>query len=265
MGRAARASALAVLSLLLVATGGGARAPAAGALAYAAVGDSYSSGTGSGGEDGTACRRSANSYAAVFAKTSSGRYTLTDFAACTGATIASLEQSQLAALGPAGLVTVTIGGNDARFGEIVTHCLWPGAGCRKDYPDEDQRIDSLAGPLHRVYGEIVAAAPAAQLLVLTYPQILRPRGTCQSTWTLTPDDVDWFRSEYARMNAVIRRAAQGVPRTQVVDVENAFAGHELCTAQEWAFGGRWNDPYSSFHPNPLGHASIASFLRAATG
>lgn len=265
MGRVARASALIGLSLLLVVTGGRAPVAAAGGLAYAALGDSYSSGTGSGGEDGTDCRRSANGYPPVYARSSGGRFVLTDFAACTGATIGTVEQSQLAALAPAQLVTLTAGGNDARFGEIVIHCLWPGDACRTDYPDEDQRIDSLAGPLHRLYGEVAAAAPSAQLLVLTYPQILRPGGTCQSTWTLTRDDVDWFRSEYARMNAVIRRAAQGVPRTQVVDVENAFAGHELCTAQEWAFGGRFNDPYSSFHPNPLGHASMASFLRAATG
>jgi hypothetical protein len=200
----------------------------------------------------------------VFARNSGGRFALTDYAACTGATIGSVEQSQLSALAPAQLVSLTVGGNDARFGEIVTHCLWPGGGCRGDYPDEDQRIDSLAGPLHRLYGEVAAAAPAAQLMVVDYPQILRQDGTCESTWTLTREDVDWFRTEYARMNAVIRRAAAGVPRTQVVDVENAFAGHELCTAQEWAFGGRWRDPYSSFHPNALGHASVASFLRAAT-
>jgi hypothetical protein len=265
MGRVRRAIALVALPLLLVATGGRVPAAAAGGLAYAALGDSYVSGTGSGSEDGTNCRRSANSYAPVFARSSGGRFTLTDFAACTGATIGSVEQSQLAALAPAQLVSLTVGGNDARFGEIVIHCLQPGSGCRTDYPDEDQRIDSLAGPLHRLYGEVVAAAPGAQLLVVTYPQILRSGGTCASTWTLTREDVDWFRAEWSRMNAVIRHAAEGVPRTQVVDVETAFAGHELCTAQEWAYGGRWRDPYSSFHPNALGHASVASFLRAATG
>jgi hypothetical protein len=164
---------------------------------------------------------------------------------------------------PTRLVTVTVGGNDARFGEIIVDCLWPGNGCRSDFPDEDHRIDSLAGPLHRLYGEIVTAAPGADLLVVTYPQIFRQDGTCQSTWSFSRADVDWFRTEYARMNAVIRQAALGVPRTRVLDVENALSGHELCTPQEWAFGGRWRDPYSSFHPNALGHASMASFLRAA--
>ena len=74
--------------------------------------------------------------------------------------------------------------------------------------------------------------------------------------------MDWFRSEYTHMNAVIRQAAQGVPRTRVLDVEGALAGHELCTPQEWAFGGRWRDPYTSFHPNALGHAAMAARLRA---
>jgi hypothetical protein len=265
MSRAARAGAAVALSLLLLATATGTpAAAAAGGLAYFALGDSYVSGNGAGNEDGSSCRRSANAYAPQFAR-ASGRYALTGFPACSGATIGSVEQSQLGGLAPARLVSVTIGGNDARFGEIVIDCLTPGSGCRSDYPDEDQRIDALAGPLHRLYGEIVAAAPTADLLVVTYPQILRQDGTCQSTWTLSREDVDWFRSEYAHMDAVVRQAAEGVPRTRVVDVEGAFSGHELCTPQEWAFGGSWRDPYRSFHPNALGHTAVAAALRAATG
>jgi lysophospholipase L1-like esterase len=263
MGRVVSTFAAIALVGLLLASGLPARAAAPAPLPYAALGDSYVSGNGSGSEDGTTCRRSANAYPGVFARSSGNRFALADFAACSGATIAAVEQSQLSGLGPMRLVSVTIGGNDARFRDIVVDCLSPWRDCRSDYPDEDQRIDSLEGPLHRLYGEIVAAAPSAQLLVVTYPQIVRQDGTCESTWTLTREDVDWFRTEYAHMNAVIRRAAAGVDRTRVVDVENAFAGHELCTPQEWAFGGRWRDPYSSFHPNALGHASEASFLRSA--
>ncbi|HEX6493827.1 MAG TPA: SGNH/GDSL hydrolase family protein [Candidatus Dormibacteraeota bacterium] len=264
MGRVAPAFAAITLGIVIVTSALPARAAAPAPLPYAALGDSYASGNGSGNEDGTSCRRSANAYSGVFARGSGNRFALADFAACSGANIAAVERSQLGGLGPMRLVSVTVGGNDARFGEIVVDCLSPWRGCRSDYPDEDQRIDSLEGPLHRLYGEIVAAAPGAQLLVLTYPQIVRQDTTCESTWTLTREDVDWFRTEYSHMNAVIRRAAAGVERTRVVDVENAFAGHELCTPQEWAFGGRWRDPYTSFHPNALGHASEASFLRAAT-
>jgi hypothetical protein len=265
MNRAARAGAVAALSLLLLTTATGAPAAAAvGGLAYFALGDSYVSGNGSGNEDGSSCRRSAKAYPPQFAH-ASGRYALTGFAACSGATIGSVEQSQMSGLGPARLVSVTVGGNDARFGEIIIHCLTPGSGCRSDYPDEDQRIDALAGPLHKLYGEIVAAAPSGELLVVTYPQILRQDGTCESTWTLSREDVDWFRSEYAHMNAVVRRAAEGVPRARVVDVEDALSGHELCTPEEWAFGGRWRDPYSSFHPNALGHTAVAAALRAEAG
>jgi hypothetical protein len=265
MSWAGRAVVVVALTLPLLA--GGVRAPAAtatGGLPYAALGDSYATGSGTGSEDGTDCRRSANAYPGRFGH-GGGRYTLTDFAACTGATIGSVEQSQLGGLAPARLVSVTVGGNDARFGEIVVDCLWPGSACRGDFPDEDQRIDSLAGPLRRLYGEIVSAAPNATLLVVTYPQIFRQDTTCDQTWTLTREDVDWFRTEYAHMDAVIRRAAAGVPRTRVVDVEGAFAGHELCTAQAWAFGGRWRDPYTSFHPDALGHTAVAAALRTAAG
>ncbi|MGH7747222.1 MAG: GDSL-type esterase/lipase family protein, partial [Candidatus Dormibacteria bacterium] len=133
MGRTARVSAVVALSLLLLGTAARAPVAAAGGLAYAALGDSYVSGNGSGSEDGTDCRRSANAYPAQFAK-ASGHFALTDFAACTGATISSVERSQLGGIGPARLVSVTVGGNDARFGEIIIDCLWPRSGCRSDYP-----------------------------------------------------------------------------------------------------------------------------------
>jgi hypothetical protein len=263
----ARAPGIVALALATLALAVAPRLPAAaaGSLAYAALGDSYSAGIGSGAEDGTACRRSANAYPALLSAASS-RYALTDFAACSGATIPGVVQQQLGSIAPARLVTITVGGNDAGFGEIVVDCLRPGSRCRGDFPDEDRRIDSLAGPLHDLYLRIVATAPGATLDVLTYPQIFRAQGgTCAATWTFTPADVAWFRAEYARMNAAVRRAAAGVPRTRVVDVESAFAGHEVCSAQPWAYGGRLRDPYSSFHPNVLGHAALAALLRDVTG
>jgi GDSL-like Lipase/Acylhydrolase family len=261
----ARAAGIAVLALLVLVTVARVPAAAAGSLPYAGLGDSYSSGIGSGTEDGTTCRRSANAYPPVLSRTS-GRYLLTDFAACSGATIDSVTQTQLGAIAPARLVTVTVGGNDAGFSDIIVDCLRPGSGCRSDFPDEDQRIDSLAGPLHALYLRIVATAPGAALDVLTYPQIFGVQpSTCGATWTFTPDDVAWFRSEYAHMNAVIRQAVVGVARTRVVDVEGTFAGHEVCTVQPWANGGSFQDPDASFHPNALGHAALAAALRRVTG
>lgn len=265
----ARPSSLAALAvaLLAVALAVAPRLPvaAAGTLPYAALGDSYSAGIGAGAEDGTQCRRSASAYPPVLSA-ASRRYVLTDFAACSGAMIADVSSVQLAGIAAARLVTITIGGNDAGFGPIIIDCLRPGSGCRRDFPDEDRRIDALAGPLHDLYQRIVAAAPGADLDVLTYPQIFRAQqATCPSTLDFTPDDVAWFRSEYTHMNAVVRRAAAGVPRTRVVDVETAFAGHEVCTPQPWAYGGRFSDPYSSFHPNAPGHAALAAVLREVTG
>jgi len=252
------------LLLLLLGAAGRLSAAAAGPLGYAGLGDSYSAGIGSGAEDGSSCRRSANAYPPRFAQASHA-YTLTDFAACSGATISDVQRLQLGAIGPMSLVTITVGGNDARFGDIIVDCLRPGSGCRRDFPDEDARIDSLQGPLHALYVQIVTAAADARQLVLTYPQIFRPHGVCRSTWSFTAEDVDWFRSEYGHMNRVIRAAAQGVARTRVLDVEAAFAGHEVCTEQPWANGGSWRDPYSSFHPNALGHAALATALGAAAG
>jgi lysophospholipase L1-like esterase len=264
MGGGGRRAAITAVALLVLVAGTRLPAAAAGESGYAALGDSYSAGIGTGGEDGSDCRRSANAYPPRFSQ-ASHRYVLTDFAACTGATISDVQRLQLGSIAPAGLVSITVGGNDARFGEIIVDCLRPGSGCRRDYPDEDARIDSLEAPLHALYTQIVTTAASAGLEVLTYPQIFRDGGVCRSTWSFTADDVAWFRSEYSHMNRVIRAAADGVPRLHVLDVENAFAGHEVCTAQPWANGGSWRDPYSSFHPNILGHAALAAALGADAG
>jgi lysophospholipase L1-like esterase len=265
----ARVAATAALALTVVAFGakGATPATAAGRLYYAALGDSYSAGIGAGNEDGSACRRSGNAYPPQYGQISS-RYHLTVFVACSGAVIADVQRGQIPAIAQerASLLTVTIGGNDARFQDIILDCERPRSGCYRDFPDEDRRIDGLVGPLHNLYTQIVNTVTSANLYVLTYPQIFRPGGTCDgTTGFFTADDIAWFRAEYSHMNRVIKQAAVGVARTHIADDENAFAGHEVCTARPWANGNNPGDPYSSFHPKLSGHAAMAATLRRVIG
>ena len=100
--------------------------PGAGAaVPYAALGDSYSSGVGAGAYlGGSDCRRSANAYPARVASRLGARLT---FAACSGARVSDVV-GQLGRVGAeTRYVTVSAGGNDAGFADVLLECAkpWP--------------------------------------------------------------------------------------------------------------------------------------------
>ena len=101
-------------------------APAAGAASpYVALGDSYSSGTGTRTylNDGTTCQRSVYAYPSLIA--GSKGYAL-NFRACSGATTANVSAYQLSALDAGtAYVSITVGGNDAGFSSVITECAKP--------------------------------------------------------------------------------------------------------------------------------------------
>ena len=107
--RAAGPAALVAATALVVSA-----APAsAAAPSYVALGDSYSSGTGTRTylADGTSCLRSVYAYPSLIA--SAKGYAL-NFRACSGAKIADVTNTQLSALTTGTTyVTISVGGNDA--------------------------------------------------------------------------------------------------------------------------------------------------------
>src|SRR5882757_4747164 len=92
--------------------------------AYVALGDSYSSGNGAGNyiSDGTECHRSNSAYAPLYAtQHSPSSFT---FAAGSGATATDVINGQLGALNAStGLVTITVGGTDSGYTDVITTCL----------------------------------------------------------------------------------------------------------------------------------------------
>ncbi len=99
-------------------------ASAATAIEYAALGDSYSSGVGTGDyySNSGSCDRSPESYAALWdAAHSVSNF---DFAACSGAKTTDVLNSQLGGLSAStNLITMNIGGNDAGFSSVMTTCV----------------------------------------------------------------------------------------------------------------------------------------------
>jgi hypothetical protein len=153
-------------------------APAPVAPEYVALGDSYASGAGAGSYVDGSCRRSSNAYPALRGKD----FPSFRFVACSGATTKSLK-SQFKALTPATtLVTITIGGNDLGFVDVMTTCTLNGdRSCEKRVGKARAFArDQLPARLDATYATIKDAAPSAELVVLGYPRLFTPNDRCRT-------------------------------------------------------------------------------------
>jgi len=241
-----------------------------------AMGDSYSSGQGdppftNDSVDG--CNRSVEGYPENLVNTDSTIYRgKLAFVACSGATTTDVvegrngEPPQTDWLSSATqLVTITIGGNDVGFGPILQACA-QGTGCGpSSYPTLDEQIQAMQPKLRGLYTYVAAHAPNARLIVLTYPQIFPADPTfCSSAvvGAMSSGSILWARQEWHNFDVVVAQAALGLPGVQVLDEENAFAGHSACDGTPYANGIIWSAINNSFHPNWRGDQQTASDLEA---
>jgi lysophospholipase L1-like esterase len=220
---------------------------------YVALGDSYSSGLGTGGYDSGSgiCLRSPRSYAPLWAAAHAvARFT---FSACGGATTTDVLNLQLGGLGAATtLVTLTVGGNDAGFAEVVTTCIvGTDGGCRLAVGSATWYIrNRLPDKLVRVYAAVRARAPGARLVVLGYPRLFELTASCQVFGLDLAKRTALNGAADAMADVVAPRvaAAGGI----YVDMRAVFAGHGICGSSPWINPTTW-PVTDSYHPTADGH------------
>ncbi|HEY1133455.1 MAG TPA: SGNH/GDSL hydrolase family protein [Nocardioides sp.] len=221
---------------------------------YVALGDSYSSGTGTRSyiEDGTECLRSTSAFPSLLAAANS--YAL-DFRACSGAVVADVQANQLAALtADTDLVTLTIGGNDADFTGVITECALPfwAADCDAAIDEAQAFIaGTLPSRLSGLYGQIRSAAPNAQVVVAGYPRLFMGEDCDALTW-ISPEEQARLNTTADQLNARTSAAASSAGFS-FVNPTSAFTGHAVCDEPEW-INGLSNPIVESYHPNVAGHA-----------
>lgn len=256
-------TALAVL--LAIACIAAMRASAAAADAYVALGDSYSSGLGTRRYVDAGCRRSAVAFPVLVAAVRPGT-TLTSVA-CAGATVADVLDTQVAALGPAtGLVTVTIGGNDAGFTSVLVRCALPAWVARCSPPVTKARRfirATLPGRLDRLYAEIRRRAPSAIVVVAGYPRLFNGIDCGPATFFSRSDQR--LLDGTADLLRDVLRSRAAAAGFRFADVVPPFRGHAVCDRPEW-LNGLTRPIRESFHPNAAGHADgyAPAVLAAAT-
>ena len=220
---------------------------------YVALGDSYSSGTGTRTylNDGTTCQRSVYAYPSLLAAAKG--YAL-NFRACSGAKVADVSALQLSALSSStSYVTVSVGGNDAGFTSVLTACAqpWWAADCDAAIDRAEDRVRStLPGALASLYAAIRSRAPSATVVVVGYPRIFNGDDCNALTW--------FSRAEMTRLNAAsdlldaTTATAAAAAGFSFADPRSRFTGHAVCDSPEWV-NGLSSPTTESYHPKVVGH------------
>ena len=230
---------------------------APGTYTYDALGDSFAAGAGveAGG-------------AYPFVLDGRMRIALDDFAAVPGAKVTTMTP-QLGAL-DAGtdLVTVSVGGNDIGWGNVVTACLAGGEQvCAAAVGQASAAITAvLPGLLDGAYAQVSAAAPGAHVVVTGYPRLFSPEYGAY-TVPLTPTfaleasvaEQQLMNDTADLLNATIHRVAEQ-HGFQFVDVTQRFEGHGVNSPEAYLFGTL--DPVP-FHPTADGQHEYGVALRSA--
>ncbi|WP_329458565.1 SGNH/GDSL hydrolase family protein [Streptomyces sp. NBC_01497] len=263
----ALASALAAgLALTLTGAAAAQAAPAAG-TDYVALGDSYSSGVGSGDYDSASgsCDRSPHAYPALWAAAHAPA-TFTSLA-CSGALTGDVTGKQLTPLTSAtDLVSITVGGNDAGFSDVMTTCVLKSqATCLSGIATANAFVDNtLPGRLDTVYADIRAKAPNAHVVVVGYPRFYELNGSC--VVGLSEAERSAINSAADHLNSVTAKRAADHGFT-FADVTQAFTGHEICSSgTAWLHSVNLLDLGESYHPTAAGQSGgyLPVFTAAAS-
>lgn len=255
--RPARMAALVSAVFVLVAPG------TASADQYVALGDSFSSGVGTGSYTlSSSCRRSVFAYPWLVSQQRPG--TAITFVACSGATTSDLMATQIGSVtGTTNIVTVTIGGNDIGFADLIVQCTF--ADCSSALDTTRSTLGAtLSTRLDTVYTAIKSRAPAAIAVVLGYPRIFSSSG-CLGTLGISATE----RAKANQLSDALdlltsqRAAAAGMTYKSAIA---AFTGHSVCSLSPWLNGLNVFNPVESYHPNRNGNsAGYAPLVRAVIG
>ena len=163
------------------------------------------------------------------------------------------------------LVTVSIGANNGGlYARIATVCRKMRKTCRL----HDQR-DTLGAIVDRLRPELVSTleqveelAPDARVLLISYPRLLPPRGTCERLPRMRSQDRATFRTINLRLRDEMRAAAEETG-VEFIDFYRASLGHDVCSRHPWIQGRVGNARRgAALHPLPSGQAAVAATPRS---
>lgn len=266
-----------VITGLLVLVYQGKRTPV-GNPQYVAMGSSFAAGIGLGKRavgSPIACMRTTNGYPQQVARLLN--MPIVDVS-CSAATTRHVlyggqyfQRAQLAALKPTTkLITITSGGNDVHYvGDLSllaasnAHTLsgWLIRRLWKGPKRSDQRhYSKVRQDLVSFVNEARRRAPRALVVIVTYPTILPPDGTCAGL-NINAEYADAIREVGSRLAQATREAAKESGAV-LVDMKRISVDHHACSADPWVNGWIAADG-ARFHPTTPGARATAQAIVAA--
>lgn len=190
-----------------------------------------------------------------------------------------INQSDFVARYRPKVITISVGGNDMGFSDVLLQCIEPGT-CYSTYEDRLELVHQIN---NRVFPRLVqtyqklmdAGSPDMRIYVVGYPQIALPNGDCAVNVQLNSDELMFAQQLISYLDRVIQAAASRVGAFYV-DAQDALYGHKLCEAgpgsvamngltagndRPWSFGPIGAETY---HPNDLGHQLLENKVLTAT-
>ncbi|MFA5004437.1 MAG: GDSL-type esterase/lipase family protein [Candidatus Saccharimonadales bacterium] len=199
-----------------------------------------------------------------------------------------LQQQEFVSKDNPQVVTVSIGGNDFGFKDIIRKCAAPfnsfssaSQNCYQTYEDRRELVDTINGQFKNLvgtYGKLKQNDPTRRVYVIGYPQIVKSDGDCGDNVRLSKPDTEFASTLVDYMDSVIARAAASAG-VEYVDTQHAFDGHRLCETGEKAVNGltagkdanlsalsAWQSVIGneSYHPTKVGHELLADTILAQT-
>jgi lysophospholipase L1-like esterase len=242
-------------------------APAAlAADRYVALGDSFSSGVGTGSYSlSSSCKRSVYAYPYLVSQQRAN--TALAFVACSGATTTDLMASQIQAVtADTAIVTVTIGGNDIHFADLIVKCTLGECSAALDAA-RNSLATTLNPRLNTVYAAIRnQVAFGAKVVVLGYPREFTSFG-CFGTLGISSTERTKANQLADALDQVIAaRATDPVYAFTYKSALAPFSTHAVCTSSPWLNGLNLFNTTESYHPNRNGQSQgYTPLVRAVVG
>jgi hypothetical protein len=193
------------------------------------------------------------------------------------------------------LVTISSGGNDSRFADVMYGCLsaafvvtgvqdcsasnWVLTRNSNNATDpqplnqfEPVVINYLTAHLVQTYLDINAKAPSADIVVVGYPLVFptNPTTSCDSgsiagkVALLSPSAQNMLNQFGTDLNTAISQAVAQVKNDGVairyVDPQQAFTGHALCGGDPWFLPLSLTSASSSYHPTQAGQQAYGTLV-----
>lgn len=184
-------------------------------------------------------------------------------------------------------ITVSIGGNDIGFGQVLERCVHPLKNVGENigsqhtcYPTYEDRLELVnlinrqLPKLRQLYTDLRSGGVHdRRVYVIGYPQVAKVGGDCGLNVQMNAAEIQFASDLVAYLDSVIAQAAREAG-VYYVDTQQAFDGKRLCegdgsqsamngfTVGKQTWGGYGFA--ESFHPNKTGHRMLADTIAVQT-